>query len=108
MARSTKAETVETQETVETIDSEEVTEKPKEPKEQDPMKIMVKITLFKDNDRYKDDLFVAVNGFTYLIKRGIEVEVPLPVAEVIRNSEESDRMTAIKIAETEDKYEAIR
>lgn len=39
--------------------------------------------------------FVAVNGKTYLIKRGEEVEVPASVAEVLRHSEaaadEADR-----------------
>lgn len=43
----------------------------------------VKIKLFKDNDKYKDDVFVAVNGRTFLIKRGEEVEVPRCVKEVL-------------------------
>ena len=33
--------------------------------------------------------FVAVNEKTYLIKRGIEVEVPESVYEVLRNAEEA-------------------
>lgn len=36
----------------------------------------------------KSDVPVGVNGKTWLIKRGVEVEVPECVAEVIRNSEE--------------------
>lgn len=43
------------------------------------------IRLFYDGDKYKDPLFVAVNGKTYLIERGVDVEVPKSVAEVIRN-----------------------
>ena len=37
----------------------------------------VRIRLFKDNSRYKGDLFVSVNGVNYKIRRGVEVEVPL-------------------------------
>lgn len=36
----------------------------------------VTIQLFKDNEKYKDDVFVAVNGHSYQIKRGVKVEVP--------------------------------
>jgi hypothetical protein len=36
----------------------------------------------------KNDVSVGVNGNTWLIKRGVEVEVPECVAEVLRNSEE--------------------
>lgn len=52
---------------------------------------MVKIRLFKDGKAYVDDVFVGVNGKTYQIKRGVEVEVPESVAEVLRNSEMQDR-----------------
>ena len=34
------------------------------------------IRLFKDNERYRDDVFVSVNGRTFQIKRGVEVQVP--------------------------------
>ena len=36
----------------------------------------------------KNDVFVGVNGRTWLIKRGEEVEVPECVAEVLRHKEE--------------------
>lgn len=52
---------------------------------------MVKIHLFKDSKAYVDDVFVGVNGKTYQIKRGVDVEVPECVAEVLRNSEMQDR-----------------
>ena len=48
---------------------------------------MVKIHLFKDNKNYNGDVFVGVNGRTFQIQRGVEVEVPECVAEVLRNSE---------------------
>lgn len=47
----------------------------------------VKIRLFRDNNEYKEDLFVAVNGHSFLIKRGVEVEVPDYIADVIKNAE---------------------
>lgn len=36
----------------------------------------------------KDDVYVAVNGKSYLIKRGATVEVPACVAEVLQHKEE--------------------
>lgn len=50
----------------------------------------VKIRLFKDNVRYKGDVFVGVNGRNYLIRRGEEVEVPAEVAEVLEHSAAQD------------------
>jgi hypothetical protein len=40
----------------------------------------------------KEDVYVAVNGKSYLIKRGEEVEVPDFVAEVLQHSEEMEAM----------------
>ena len=51
---------------------------------------MVKIRLFKDNKNYQGDVFVGVNGKTFQIKRGVEVEVPDYVAEVLKNSARQD------------------
>ena len=48
----------------------------------------VRIRLFKDNSRYKGDLFVSVNGVNYKIRRGVEVEVPPEVAEVLEHSQQ--------------------
>ena len=50
------------------------------------MEAMVKIRLFKDHGEYRDPVFCAVNGRTYLIQRGEEGEVPACVAEVLENS----------------------
>lgn len=36
------------------------------------------------------DVFVSVNERTWLIKRGVEVEVPACVAEVLRHQEEME------------------
>ncbi len=62
----------------------------------------VRVKLFKDNGRYKGDLFVSVNGVNYKIRRGIEVEVPKAVAEVLEHSQRQDDLTAARIAAAED------
>ena len=61
----------------------------------------VLIRLFKDNSRYKGDLFVSVNGVNYKIRRGVEVEVPPAVAEVLEHSQRQDELTAARIAAAE-------
>lgn len=48
---------------------------------------LVTVKLFKDNNRYKDDVFVAVNGIGMIVPRGIEVEIPRKYAEALKNSE---------------------
>ena len=55
------------------------------------------IHLFKDNSRYSSPRFVSVNGEAYLIQRGVDVEVPAAVAEVLRHSEEMDMAANAKI-----------
>ena len=62
----------------------------------------VRVKLFKDNGRYKGDLFVSVNGVNYKIRRGVEVEVPKAVAEVLEHSQRQDDLTAARIAAAED------
>lgn len=54
---------------------------------------MVKVKLFRDNGKYKDDVFVAVNGKRYMVPRGVEVEVPKSVYEVLQNSMSQDEAT---------------
>ncbi len=54
----------------------------------------VKIKLFKDSYKYKDDVFVGVCGKTWQIKRGVEVEVPEAVAFVLEQSMKQDDKTA--------------
>lgn len=47
----------------------------------------VKIRLPRER-KDQEDVFVSVNERTFLIKRGVEVEVPECVASVLRNAEE--------------------
>ena len=65
----------------------------------------VKIKLFKDYGEYRDDVFVAVNGESYLIQRGVEVEVPDYIAEVLAPSAEQDEKTQQLMAQTQARYE---
>ena len=48
---------------------------------------MVEIELYKDNDKYKNDVFVCVNGKSMQIKRGERVRIPKAFAEVLDNAE---------------------
>ncbi len=47
---------------------------------------LVRIRLPKER-REQEDVFVGVNERTWLIRRGVEVEVPECVAEVLENRE---------------------
>ena len=60
---------------------------PKKPK---MVKIKLPLTRYE-----KDDVYVAINGKSYLIKRGEPVEVPEAVVEVLDNKE---RMLAVAYA----------
>ena len=66
----------------------------------------VPIHLFKDNGKYKDDVFVAVNGRRFQIKRGETVMVPRCVAEVLDQSMAQDQETANFIAKQSEEYAA--
>lgn len=65
---------------------------------------MEKIFLFKDDDAYKDDLFVSVNGRNFQIQRGVEVEVPACVAEVIRNSDRQKQLAEQRLEKLVEQY----
>lgn len=56
---------------------------------------LVTVQLFQDNDKYKDDLYVAVNGERILIKRGIPVQIKRKFADVIKNSETQDKISSL-------------
>jgi hypothetical protein len=54
----------------------------------------VAVKLFRDNDRYKDDVYVAVNGRNCVIKRGEWVKIKRKFALVLDQSEIQDMQTA--------------
>lgn len=53
----------------------------------EPKTKMVKIRIPRTKAD-QEDVFVSVNNYTCIIKRGVEVEVPDYVAEVLRHQEE--------------------
>ena len=71
-----------TTQTYETVNPETVT-----PEIQNPEVKKVKIKLHKVKGQ-SDDVFVSVNNYTCVIKRGVEVEVPEYVKEVLDHQEE--------------------
>ena len=64
----------------------------------------VRIRLFKDEYRYKQPLYVSINGKNWLIKRGVEVEVPKYVADFISQLEAEDQRIWEKVAKEEEQY----
>lgn len=58
----------------------------------DPWKQMVTIRLPKATNGEANYLFAAVNGRRFKIQRGVKVEVPAPIAEVIEHSYEQQNM----------------
>ena len=61
---------------------------------EDHLNEYVSVKLFKDNDRYKDDVYVAVNGQNCIIKRGEWVRIKRKFALVLDASEIQDMKTA--------------
>lgn len=54
----------------------------------------VEIELFKDNGKYKDDVFVSVNGENCVIKRGEVVKIKRKFAQVLKQSQDQKKETA--------------
>ena len=93
------------QEKVVTDESTEVKEstKKKTAKKDDGNEI-VEIELFRDNKDYKDDVFVAVNGESCVIKRGEKVKIKKKFAKVLEQSKRQDALTARMMDEKADEF----
>ncbi len=65
---------------------------------------MVRIKLFKDSQNYAGDVFVSVNGENYLIKRGVSVDVPEYIAEVLESSQREDENAVLRMETAERSY----
>ena len=65
------------------------------------------IRLYKDNDKYKDDVQVIVNGKVFIIQRGVDVEVPDFVAEVLDNAQKQAQY-AIEVSDSTGKKEQVK
>lgn len=57
----------------------------------------VEVKLFKDNNKYKDDVYVSVNGENCVIKRGERVRVKRKFADVLDKSDMQDYETSLLI-----------
>ncbi|MBQ6552427.1 MAG: hypothetical protein IJL83_02255 [Clostridia bacterium] len=67
----------------------------------------VEIELFKDEDRYKDDVFVAVNGKRFRIQRGVRVTVPRYIALEVERSLAQKKAAAAVITYYSGKQQVI-
>lgn len=65
---------------------------------------LVPVMLFKDSDKYKDDVFVAVNGESCLIQRGKPVHIKRKFALILEQSQSQDMATADMIAGLTSEY----
>lgn len=74
----------------------ELTEKQKKASEKEKKYYneLVEIELFKDNGKYKDDVFVAVNGVGMIVPRGIKTKIPRKYALALEDSMKQDRKTS--------------
>lgn len=71
-----------------------------------PGEELVPVRLFKDNDRYKDDVFVAVNGERIQIRRGETVYIKKKFADVLQQSMDQDTATAKLIDAESSRYQS--
>ena len=102
MARETKTEAVAetTTEATPKTTAEATTEEPKK-----KVPEMVEIELFRDSERYTNDVSVTVNGKTTIVPRGKTVKVPPEVAEVLRNAQKQRNVAAEYMEREEEKFE---
>lgn len=79
--------------------SGEKTEEQKKAEEEykERMNELVPVKLFKDNHKYKDDVYVSVNGENCCIQRGREVMIKRKFKEVLDNSDLQDYETSLLI-----------
>ena len=68
----------------------------------------VRVRLFKDSDKYKGDVFVAVNGNAIKIQRGVDVDLPVAHFEVLERSMTQDAATATLIEKESAAYERAK
>lgn len=66
----------------------------------------VEIKLFKDNDKYKDDVYVGINGKNCVIRRGEWTRIRRKFALLLDQSEIQDLRTAELMSEQSDRFAA--
>lgn len=64
----------------------------------------VEVKLFKDNDKYKDDVYVAINGKNCVIRRGEWTRIRRKFALLLDQSEIQDLRTAELMADESERF----
>ena len=67
----------------------------------------VEIKLFKDNDKYKDDVYVAINGKNCVIRRGEWTRIRRKFALLLDQSEIQDLRIAELMAGESERFAAV-
>ena len=67
----------------------------------------VEIKLFKDNDKYKDDVYVAINGKNCVVRRGEWTRIRRKFAMLLDQSEIQDLRTAQMIEGESEKFRGV-
>ena len=68
---------------------------------------LVEVRLLKDNNKYKDDVFVGCNGENVVIQRGKRVKIKRKFAEILDHSQLQDYETAELINEMTSRAEQV-
>lgn len=66
-----------------------------EPDDYSDLEKYVTVKLFKDKEKYKDDVFVSVNGENCVIQRGKDVRIKKKFALVLESSLKQDQFAAM-------------
>lgn len=72
------------------------------------MEEYVEVRLFKDNNKYKDDVVVGVNGEFCQIQRGVPVKIKRKFAEVLDSSSLQDYETSVMLEKKQAEYRAAQ
>ena len=64
----------------------------------------VEVRLFKDNEKYKDDVYVSINGKNCLIRRGVWTRIRRKFAMLLDQSEIQDLRTAELMEQEESRF----
>lgn len=65
---------------------------------------LVEVKLFKDNNKYKDDVFVSVNGDNCVIKRGVKVKIKRKFAALLDDSDLQDYETSMLMEQKSNEF----
>lgn len=69
---------------------------------------LVTVQLFKDSDKYQNDVTLHVNGQNVVIQRGKPVQIKKKFAEVLEHSMTQDASTAEMITQKQNEFREIK